>query len=89
MKVTISQGDYLSIPIGFFENHFVLLFVLTSKQDGTGSCPCLNLVGELLRLEINNTHTPELVTELVVLGERMSSVAVDRFGNVAKNSETE
>ena len=41
--------------------------------------------GEPLRLELNFTHPLENVTELIVLGKRMSSVAVDKFGVVGKN----
>ena len=45
------------------------------------------LVGEHLRLELNFTYPLEYVTELIVLGERMSSVAVEKFGVVKKTSK--
>ena len=35
--------------------------------------------------ELNFTNPLENVTELIVLGERMSSVAVDKFGVDRKN----
>ena len=54
-------------------------------QDATGNCHYPELVGEPLRLELNFTHLLENVTELIVMGERMSSVAVDMFGVVGKN----
>ena len=38
-----------------------------------------------MRLELNFTVPLEHVPELIVLGERMSSVAVDKFGLVGKN----
>ena len=38
-----------------------------------------------MRLELNFTFHLEHVTELIVLGERMTSVAVDKFGVVGKN----
>ena len=41
--------------------------------------------GEPLRLELNFDTALEHVTEVIVLGERMSSVAVDRNGVVGKN----
>ena len=54
-------------------------------QDATENCYFPELVGEPLRLELNFNHPLENVTELIVLGERMSSVAVEKFGNVGKN----
>ena len=38
------------------------------------------VVGEPLKLELNITFLLEHVTELIVLGESMCSVAVDNFG---------
>ena len=43
------------------------------------------LVGEPLRLELNFNTALEHVTEVILLGERMSSVAVDKFGVDRKN----
>ena len=63
----------------------VLVFDLTSMQDDIENCHYLELVGEPLRLELNFTQPLENVTELIVLCERMSSVAVDKFGVVGKN----
>ena len=54
-------------------------------QDATENFHYPELVGEPLRLELNFTYPLENVTELNVLGERMSSVAVDKFGVVGKN----
>ena len=54
-------------------------------QDATENCHYPELVGEPLRLELNFTNPLENVTELIVLGERMSSVAVDKFGVFGKN----
>ena len=61
------------------------MFDLTSMQDDTENCHYPELVGEPLRLELNFTNPLENVTELIVLGERLSSVAVDKFGVVGKN----
>ena len=54
-------------------------------QDATENCPYPELVGEPLRLELIFTNPLENVTELIVLGERMSSVAFDKFRFVEKN----
>ena len=79
------QDDIPAIPIDDFKDHYVLVFDLTSMQDATENCHYPELVAEPLRLELNFTDPLENVTELIVLGERMSSVAVDKFGVVGKN----
>ena len=85
MKAMNFQDDIPSIPIDNFKDHYVLVFDLTSMQDTTENCHCPEIVGEPLRLELNFTFPPEHVSELIVLGERMSSDAVDKFGVVGKN----
>ena len=85
MKAMNFQDDIPPIPIDDFKDDYVLVFDLTSTQDATEKCHYPELVGEPLRLEINFTNPLENVTELIVLGERMSLVAVDKFGVVGKN----
>ena len=85
MKAMNFQDDIPSIPIDDFKDHYVLVFDLTSMQDATENCHYPELVGEPLRLELNFTNPLENVTELIVLGERMWSVAVEKFGVVGKN----
>ena len=85
MKAMNFQDDIPSVPIDNFKDHYVLVFDLTSMQDATENCQYPELVGEPLRLEINFTFPLEHASELIVLGERMSSVAVDKFGVVEKN----
>ena len=85
MKAMNFQDDIPSIPFDDFKDHFVLVFDLTSMQDATENCHYPELVGEPLRLELNLINPLENVTELIVLVERMSSVAVDKFGVLGKN----
>ena len=85
MRAMNFQDDFPSIPIDDFKDHYVLVFDLNSMQDATENCHYPELVGDPLRLELNFTNPLENVTELIVLGERMSSVAVDKFGVVGKN----
>ena len=87
MKAMNFQDDIRSIPIDNFKDFHVLVFDLTSMQDGTENCLYPELVGESLRLELNFTFPLEHVTELIVLGERMSSDAVDKFAVVGKTSK--
>ena len=85
MKAMNFQDDIPTIPIDDFKNHYMLVFDLTSMQDATEICNYPELVEELLRLELNFTQPLENVTELIVLAERMSSVAVQKFGVVRKS----
>ena len=85
MKAMSFQDDIPSIPLDDFKDHYLLVFDLTSIQDAIENRQYPELVGEPLRLELNFTQLLQNVTELIVLGERMSSVAVDRFGVVGKN----
>ena len=79
MKAMNFQDDIPSIPIDDFKDHYVLVFDLTSMQDATQNYHYAELAGEPLRLELNFNHSHQNVSELIVLGERMSSVAVDKF----------
>ena len=79
MKALNFQDDIPSIPIDDFKSHYVLVFDLTSMQDATEVSHYPKLVGEPLSLELNSTFPLEHVTELIVLGERISWVAVDKF----------
>ena len=85
MEARIFQDEITSFPIDNFRNLYELLFDLTSMQDATENCLYPELVGEPLKLELNFTFSVEHVIELIVLGERKSSVAVDKFGVVGKN----
>ena len=67
-------------------DHYVLVFDMTSMQDATTHCRYLELIDEPLRVELNFNEALENVTEVIMLGERMSSVAVDKFGVVGKNT---
>ena len=85
MKAMKFQDDIPSIPIEYFKNHYVLVSGLTSIQDATENCHYPELLGEPLRLEPNFTFPLEHVTELILLGERLSLDAIDKFGVVGKN----
>ena len=86
MKATNFQDDIPSIHIHNLKNHYLLVFDLTSMQNATVNCHYQELVGEPLRLELNFPFSQERVTELIVLGERMSSLAVDKSIVLAKNN---
>ena len=85
MKTMNFQDDTPSIPIDIVKDHYVLVFDLTSMQDATEHCHYPELIGEPLRLELYFSSPLQNVTQVIVLGERMSSVAVDKYGVVGKN----
>ena len=71
------QDDISSVPVDNFKDHYVLVFDLTSMRDATEHCHYPELIAEPLRLELYFSSPLENVTKVIVLGERMSSVAVD------------
>ena len=79
------QGVFLSNPINNFIDHNVLVFDLTSMQDAVESFPYRELLGGPLRLGLNFNFPLKQVTELVVLGERISAVATEKIGAVGNN----
>ena len=79
------QDENLSIPVDNFKDQYVLVFALNLMQDASEHCHYPELIAEPLRLELYFSSVLENVTEDIVLGERMSSVAVDKFGVAGKN----
>ena len=85
MKAMNFQDDIPSFPVDNCKDHYVLVFDLTSLQVATEHCHYQELFGEPLRLELYFNSLLENFREVTVLGERMSSVAVDKFGVVGNN----
>ena len=83
------QDDIFSIPNENFKNNYVLVFDLGSMQHAIEYYHYSELVGEPLRLELDFICPLEHVTELIGLGERISSVAVDKFAVVEKKLKME
>ena len=69
----------------YSQNHYILVFDLTSLQDAAGQLHYPELSGENLRLKKFFQLLLEQVTEVIVLGERQSNIEIDKFGTVAKN----
>ena len=53
-------------------------------QDATENCQNSKPVAKPVRLRLNFTYPLEDITELIVLEERMSSVAFDKFDVVGR-----
>ena len=84
MKAIIFQDDIPSTPLDNFKHHYVLVFGLAAMQDATENWHYPELVGGPLSLELTFPFPLEHVPDPILLGERMSSVAVDKFGFVGK-----
>ena len=85
MKAMNFEDFIPSIPIDKFKDHHVIVFNLTSMQGATENYHYPELGGQPLRLELTFTFPLEHFNELIVLEERTSSVAVDKFDVVGKN----
>ena len=85
MKVMTFQDDIPSNTNDNFKDHPVLVFNFTSMQDFTESFHYSELVGEPLRPELNFNFPLEYASELSLVGERMSSIAVEKFDVGGKN----
>ena len=79
MQAMTFQVKICSIQIDNFNDHYVIIFDLSSKQDATAKCHYPELDGKPLRLELHLVCLLEHIIELTLLGERMISVAVDNF----------
>ena len=85
IKATNFQDDIPSIPVDNFKDQYILVFDLTSMQDANAHCHYPELIGIPLILERYFSSPLENVTDVFVLGQRMSFVAVDEFGVLGKN----
>ena len=85
IKAMSFNEEIPALPNKLFQNHYVLVFDLTSLKDAGENIHNPELSGESIRLEMFFDHPLTNVTELIVLGERMSTVKIDQFGTVAKN----
>ena len=85
MKAMQFNEDFPALPMEDFQNHYILVFDLTSLQDAAEHLHYPELSGESLRLEMFFQFPLEQVTEVIVLGERLSNIQIDKFGTVAEN----
>ena len=84
MKAMLFNEDFPALPLENFQNHYILVFDLTSLQDAAEQLHYRDLSGESLRLEMFFQFPLVQVAEMIVLGERLSNVQIDKFGTVAE-----
>ena len=85
MEATNFQDDIPSIPLQNFEDNYVPVFDLTSMEDATENYHYTELVEEPQRLGLTFTFPLEHVTELIILGKRMSPLQLTRLLLLEKN----
>ena len=66
--------DFPALPMEDFQNHYILVFDLTSLQDAAEQLHYPELSGESLRLEMLFQFPLEQVTE-----QRLSNIQIDKF----------
>lgn len=86
MKAMKFNDETPCIPFEDFQDHFILVFDLTSLQDAGDQIYYPETIGSSLRLELYFNHAPSKPVEVILLGERLSTIYIDRTGSVVKNA---
>lgn len=86
MKAMKLNEETPTLPFTDYDNHFIMVFDLTSLQDAGDQIYYPEVIGGSLRLELYFDKALEKATEIIVEGERLSTIHIDRTGTVAKNS---
>ena len=73
MKAIQSNEDLPAFPMEDFQNHYILVFDLTSLQDASEQLHYPELSGERLRLIVFFQFPLEQATERIVLGKKLSN----------------
>ena len=86
MKAMQLNESFPPLPTKDFQNHYLLVFDLTLLADAAQQLPYPELSREILILEmLFQFCCVEQITEVIVLGERLSNIQKDKFGTVAMN----
>ena len=79
--------DGPDIKLSDFPNHYVLVFDLTSTQEAHVQMMYPDVAAASIRLELTFSAALANTTELIVQGERLSTVYIDRERSVSKNGQ--
>ena len=85
MKTMKFNEEILALPNHQLQNHYILVFNLTSLLDAGENIHYPELSGESNQLEMFFDRLLRNLTEITVLGERMSTVRIDQFEMIAEN----
>ena len=78
MKAMQFNQGFPALPMEAFQNHYSLVFDLTSLQDAAEQLHYPEFSGESLRLEMFFQFPFEQVTKTIVLRERLSKLQIDK-----------
>ena len=84
LKAMNFNEEIPALPNHQFQKHHKLVLDLSSLQDAGEIIHYPELNGESIRLDLFFDRPLRNVTEMIVIGERMSAVKIDQFGTVAK-----
>ena len=87
LKARQFNKNFPALPIEDFQNHSILVFNLTSLQDAAEQLHYPDFCGESLNLEMFFQFPLDQVTEVIVLGERLSNIQIEQLRTVAKKVE--
>lgn len=85
MESMTFNDDPPDMPLNDFENHFIQVYDITSLHDAGESLYYPELIGGSIRVELIFNESLADPTEVIILGERLSTILIDRHGTVAKN----
>ena len=77
--------DFPPLPMKDFQNHYILVFDLTSLQDAAEQLHYAELCRESLRLESFFQFPLDKITAVTVSGEILSNIQTDNFRTFAEN----
>ena len=78
------KEDFSALPMEGFQNPKILVFDLTSLKDAAQQLHYPELSGENLRSEMFFQFPLVQVTEVIVLGEKLSNVQIEKLETVDK-----
>ena len=74
------------IPLSEFQNHYIMVFDLTSTQEATHDFIHPELTNASISVEFKFKTSLTAYTEIIFLGEKASTIYIDSNRNVSKNS---
>ncbi len=85
MKSLNFDQDGPGIPLIDFDNHYILVFDLTSTQQADTEIYYPEVIGSGIRIELYFSKAVAAPIELIVLGEKLSTVFIHGDGRVIKD----
>ena len=84
--VTSNVENGHGIPLSEFQNHYIMVFDLTSTQEATHDFIHPELTNASISVELKFKTSLTANTEIIFLGEKASTIYIDSNRNVSKNS---